>query len=93
MALFCNASFAATNTETRLTTNTASQYNPAIYGDKVVWSDNRYGWDIFMKDLTTNTETRLTTNTADQFSPAIYGDKVVWEDYRYGNLDIFMIEV
>ena len=29
--------------EERITTDTASQYNPAIYGDIVVWADYRKG--------------------------------------------------
>jgi beta propeller repeat protein len=80
----------STNTETRLTTNSAEQRFPSIYGNRVVWEDYRYcNVDIFMKDLTTNLETRLTTNSA-EVQPAVYGTNVFWIDNRYGNFDIYM---
>jgi len=42
-----------TGQETPITTNTASQYGPAIYADKIVWADKRNGnSDIYMHDLT-----------------------------------------
>ena len=34
-------------TETQITTHTSSQLNPDIYGDQIVWQDDRNGnWDI-----------------------------------------------
>jgi beta propeller repeat protein len=48
-----------------------------IYGDKVIWTDDRYGNnDIFMKVLSTNVESRLTTNTASQGTGGIYADQL-----------------
>lgn len=86
--------FATVGTETQVTTDTYVQTSPAIYGDKIVWQDNRnVSWDIYMYDLTTGTETRLTTDPKSQGNPAIYGDKVVWEDYRNLNWDIYMYEL
>ena len=77
--------------ETQITTNTASQAGSAIYGDKIVWSDQRnVNWDIYMYDLTSGLETRITTNTYEQNDPAIYGDKIVYYDYRNGNRDIYL---
>jgi beta propeller repeat protein len=87
-------------TETRITTNTSSQLNPDIYGERIVWQDGRNGsgdywdptgnWDIYMYDTFTSTETRITTNESLQINPAIYGDKIVWQDDRNGNSDIYM---
>ena len=45
-----------TGVESPVTTATGSQYTPAIYGDKVVWQDNRNsssGNDIYMNTLPT----------------------------------------
>jgi beta propeller repeat protein len=78
---------APTLVEKRITTNPLNSINPVIYGDKIVWQDDRNGnWDIFIFDLTAKKEI-FTTNKSDQINPDIYKDKVVWEDYRNGNTD------
>ncbi|HWQ48772.1 MAG TPA: PKD domain-containing protein, partial [Methanosarcina sp.] len=75
--------------KTRITTHgTAS--NPDIYGDKIVWQDNRAGnWDVYIYDLSAKTEIH-TTNTTDQIAPSIHGNLVVWEDERNGGHDIYV---
>jgi Uncharacterized conserved protein len=79
--------------ETQITNNTADQTNPSIYGDKIVWQDNRNGnWDIYMYDLTLGLERQLTTDTGNQTDPSIYDNKVVWTDDRNGNDDIYMTD-
>lgn len=71
--------------EFRITTDRHSQCFPAIYGDIVVWEDDRNGNDdIYGYDLSTSTEFQITTDTNDQGSPALYGNIVVWEDDRKG---------
>ncbi|AKB52508.1 Chitin binding protein [Methanosarcina barkeri str. Wiesmoor] len=76
-------------TETRIT-NHGTASNPDIYGDKIVWQDNRNGnWDIYIFDLSTKTEIH-TTNKTDQINPAIYENLVVWEDERNGGHDIYV---
>ena len=79
--------------ETRLTTN-AGASSPAIYGDRIVWVDERseegiYNGDIYMYNLSTSAETQLTTN-ARASHLAIFGDRIVWVDERNGNSDIYM---
>ncbi|MGB9929994.1 MAG: PKD domain-containing protein [Methanosarcina sp.] len=75
-------------TETRITTHQSAE-NPVIYGDNIVWQDNRNGnWDIYIYNLSTRKEIH-TINRSNQISPDIYGDKVVWQDNRTGNEDIF----
>ena len=60
-----------------------------IYGDRIVWQDNRNGnFDIYMYNLSTSKETQITTNESIQWCPSIYGDRIVWTDMRNGNWDI-----
>jgi beta propeller repeat protein len=76
-------------TETRITFHKTAS-NPDIYGNNLVWQDNRNGnWDIYIYDLSTKKEIH-TTNFANQTVPAIYGNKVVWEDERNGGHDVYM---
>jgi len=78
--------------KTRITTHETAS-NPDIYGDKIVWQDNRNGnWDIYIFDLSAKTEIH-TTNITDQINPAIYGNLVVWEDERNGGHDIYVEDV
>jgi len=73
-----------TLTETPVKIDKLEQFYPAIYGDRIVWLDNRKGWgdiDIYMYDLSTSKETQIsTTEPSHQLPPAIYGDSIVWAD-------------
>jgi PGF-pre-PGF domain-containing protein len=53
--------------------------DPAIYGSKVVWTDNGV---IHVYDLTSKTDTTVSSSAASH--PAIYGDKLVWHDESSG---------
>jgi beta propeller repeat protein len=67
--------------ETRVTNNPSMQWMPKIYGDHIVWQDNRNGnWDIYMYTISSATETRLTSEAIDQVLPSIWGDNVVWQE-------------
>ncbi len=67
------------------------QINPCIYGDYIVYQDNRNGnWDIYMYNLSTGVETQITVDENEQILPRIYGDIIVWQDNRNGNWDIYM---
>ena len=69
--------------ETRISTSGLAAV-PDIYGDKIVWQDNRSGkWDIYMYNLSTKKETRITTSGS-ATSPAIDGNRIVWIDGRNG---------
>ena len=77
-------------TETRITTNPSNSMNPDIYGNTIVWQDDRNGnWDIYIFNISTKEEIH-TTNKSNQVSPAIYGNRVVWEDERNGGHDIYL---
>jgi len=61
--------------ERQITTNTYGQGKPKIYGDKIVWEDNRppysrYGWThIYMYDLSVDTDGDGTPNYLDNDRP------------------------
>ena len=80
-----------TLTEAQITTNKSNQTMPAIYGDKIVFLDDRNGWghyNIYMYDLSTSRETQITTNVSHYDSnirPVIYGDRIVWKAHRNTN--------
>lgn len=77
--------------EIRLTTNPANEINPKIYGDIIVYQDDRNGnWDIYMYNLTSKVETQITNNAASQEFPAISGNVIVWQDNRNGHWGIYM---
>jgi beta propeller repeat protein len=83
-----------TITETQITTDPADQMYPVIYGNRIVWNDDRNGnWDIYMYDLTTSTETPITTNPGYQAFQVIYGNRIVWMDERSGKGDIYMYDL
>jgi len=74
--------------------NSALQFQPAIYGDYVVWQNREnYILDIYMRNIKTGVITQITNDSAGQFNPVIYGDYVVWEDFRNSNWEIFMYQI
>jgi beta propeller repeat protein len=58
----------------RITTNINEQFNPAIYGNWVVWADNRnVELDIYGFDLWRNAEIRITSTPYDESQPVLNG--------------------
>ena len=81
-----------THHETRLTTDPADQADPAIFGDRVTWSDKRnHGlwWDLYSYDFTTGIETRLTDSTTLARGSANFGNRIVWGDIRGGLFNLY----
>ena len=77
--------------EIQITNNTSEQVSPDIFGERIVWSDNRNGnWDIYMFDVVTKKETQITNNLSDQNDPRIYIDRIVWTDTRNGTPEVYM---
>lgn len=68
-----------------LTSHPTAQYEPAISGDIVVYTDRRLGNDdIVYWDLNTGIETRLTGSSADERFPDISGDTIVYVELGQG---------
>lgn len=60
-------------------TKIGTGYDPAIYGNKVVWTN---GVVIHLYDLTNKTDTTVSSSGAS--SPDIYDNKLVWRDESSG---------
>ncbi len=76
--------------EAPLCAATGNQLVPAIFGDRVVWTDHRYGaGDIYVKNLSTGAELPVCADSSNQLTPDIFGDTVVWADARNTNYDIY----
>ncbi|MBC8217960.1 MAG: hypothetical protein H8E73_05795 [Planctomycetes bacterium] len=68
------------------------QQSPAIYGNTVVWQDDRAGnRDIFGYNLTTRRQFQITDDAGDQTNPATSGNTVVRQDSRGGNSQIYAV--
>lgn len=80
--------------EVRLDTEFSTKIDLDIFGDYVVWSDNRNGnWDIYMYNLNSESEIPLTFNSQNQDQPKVFGNYVIWRDARNGNYDIYMYDI
>jgi beta propeller repeat protein len=87
LILLMNVSGASVISKFQITTDFADQRNPAIYGNMVVWMDQRNGnADIHGYNLSTGIEVQVTTDPHDQRAPKIHGYTVVWRDERNGHL-------
>jgi TolB protein len=72
----------------------ASQQNPVISGDTVIWEDDRAGTNnLYRYDLTTRQTTRLTNGPSSQNSASIDGNRVVYVDDRGQNPAIYMTPI
>ncbi len=83
------------NPFTQITDDDHSKYNPAIYGDYVVFEDRGDGFgDIYLYNITT---AELIPLSADpdirSHNPDIWDNLVVWEEYHDGSLDIYYYDI
>ncbi len=82
----------------QITSDEYTQAYPVIYGDTVVWLDNRRGapdqypcpFDVYAYDLKMKSEKRLTSAaTAEGYNrPSIDGNLVVWADNRHADPEV-----
>jgi len=78
-----------------VSTSTAAQSWPSLYGSVVAWEDNRHASpDIYMIDLDdpSGGEQRITFDNSDQVSPVITGQILAWEDKRDAPRSIYMYD-
>jgi len=81
----------------QLTTEEHAQVYPKIYGDTVVWLDNRHEegyhnprrYDVYAYDLRSKKERRITSATSAEGSDlSISGNLVVWTDNRHADPEV-----
>ncbi len=78
----------------QLTTDPATQLDPAISGDIVVFTDLRNGnEDVYYYDLSSGTETRITTLPANQRLNDVSGSRIVYTDYTPPGARITLYDV
>jgi len=66
-------------TEVQVTTDTAAQFDPAIDGNYIVFTDNRLGnSDIYLYDIAAGTETPIAATEEEELLNDISGNKVVY---------------
>jgi beta propeller repeat protein len=89
--LFIPPVLAGTETLISVNTSSSSQYDPAIYGNWIVWTDARLGTSqVYAYNIESGRETRISLPGSIASQPSIYQDRVVWNDRRFGNSDIFL---
>ncbi|MGB9940066.1 PKD domain-containing protein [Methanosarcina sp.] len=77
--------------ETQITVNKSNQSQPAIYGNRIVWNDDRnrrdYAnvYDLYVYDVSTSKEARINSSGLWPWKPSIYEDRIVWQEYRRNN--------
>jgi len=65
------------------------QMSPEVYGDFVIWHDNRNGnWDLYGRQLSGGPDIPIVTSPADQVSAQVGERYVVWSDFRNTRNDI-----
>jgi beta propeller repeat protein len=83
-----------TGEERQITADEHAQRSARIYGDTIVWLDNRHEeddeyphyYDVYAYDLKTGAERRITTtNSIREYDLGISGSLVVWTDNRNDN--------
>jgi len=79
-----------TQAQLPICTESGHQGKPDIWGDWVVWHDNREGdgYNIYGKNLSSGEEIQISDSNI-AFCPSIHSELVVWQDKRNGDFDIY----
>lgn len=80
----------ADDSTVQITADEGGQVSPDVWGDYIVWMDNRNDntqdknpeWDIYLYQISTKTEILITKASGIHTNPEINDNKVVWEDGR-----------
>ena len=83
----------ATGTTRWLILSQASQQNPVISGNTVIWEEDHTVTSLYRYDLMTHQTTRLTNSPSNQNSASIDGTRVVYVDDRGMNPHIYMTTI
>ena len=79
-------------TETRVTTDPGDQYDPAISGNIVVFTDYRSAdTDVYYVDLATGIEHPVIVAPGNQELTGVSGSRIVYTDYRTSDVVLFDI--
>jgi|GEM_PF-4096901 len=86
--------------ETRLTSAAkhSSKGPPSLWGDLVVWNDNRDGYfSIYSYRFSNGTESRMTNDTSNQYQPRVSSRAIAWLDDKFApdlvHLDLFYLDL
>lgn len=72
------------------------QTEPALSGQRIVWTDLRNepgGGDIYLYDMATGVETPVCVENGLQMRPKISSDSIVWMDYRDGTPAVYLYNI
>ena len=86
--------------ETRLTSavNHSSKGPPSLWGDLVVWNDNRDGpFRIYGFHFSNGTEAKMTNGTSNQYQPRVSSRAIAWLDDKEApdpvHMDLFYLDL
>jgi len=87
--------------KTQITTNPNTQFNPSIYGNYIIYQDNRkdgINYDIYLYNLISKAERKITpdgqrTSFGEINSLKIYENKIAYRDKRNGIWDIYVYDL
>lgn len=78
----------------QITTNTAAQTSPVIWGNYIAWQDNRDDgivdnypeWNIYLYDIEKKSEKRITKEAGVHTNCRLNNNRLIWEDGRYAKV-------
>ncbi|MBT7903388.1 hypothetical protein HN587_06000 [Candidatus Woesearchaeota archaeon] len=77
-----------------LTPSVATIADPDVFGDIIVWADNRSGdWNIFSRNIVTNNTAQITTTTSAETMPKIYKNKIYYQKTNGAQKDLLSYDL
>lgn len=88
------SAYALDGTEMQITTDENAQFDPAIDGDYIVFTDNRAGnMDIYLHNLATGEEMPIAATEEDEFLNDVSGNYVVYTLVTFDDDDIYVTNI